>query len=324
MIFPLSRIFRRMMSSNPTSHFITLPNRPIVQENGETAQGPLKLHYWEWKGRQPTILFCHAASFHGRCYDRIINEALHGFHVIALDFRGHGQSQQHPPPYRFRWFGEDVLQLIETLNLPKDNLIGIGHSLGGYALTLAAVKAPRRLFQSLLLLDPVIFSPSFYGGLDDDTFDADFIRRRKSQWSSVEEMIARLEKREPFLRWPKDVLRDYCTYALDKNYKLSCVPDGEASIYKSSIQSDSNIYPLIEKSKFINDIPIHIVRSSLSLNQAQLKASPTAPDLVKLFKKGRDTLLKDSEHFFPMEQPELTIDLVKELIEENRALHSHL
>jgi pimeloyl-ACP methyl ester carboxylesterase len=323
MAFPLSRIFRRMMSSNPTSHFITLPNRPIVQENGDTVQGPLKLHYWEWKGHQPTILFCHAASFHSRCYDRIINEALHGFHVIALDFRGHGRSQQHPPPYRFRWFGEDVLQLIETLNLPTDNLIGIGHSVGGYALTLAAAKASRRLFQSLLLLDPVIFRPSLYLNAD-DTFDLDHIRRRKNQWSSVEEMISRLEKRELFSRWPEDVLRNYCTYALDENYKLSCAPDGEASIYISGIQSDSKIHQLIEKSKFINDIPIHIVRTAIPLTLGDLNASPTDPDLVKLLKKGRDTQMKEGTHLFPMEQPQLAIELVKELIEENRALHSRL
>src|SRR5579871_4845339 len=147
------------MSSNPTSHFIALPDRTIVQENGEIGRGPLKLHYWEWKGHEPTILLCHGVSFHGRCYDHIINEALRNFHVIALDFRGHGRSQQHPPPYRFQWIGEDVLQFIETLNLPKDNLIGIGHSIGGYALTWAAAKASRRLFQSLLLLDPVITAP---------------------------------------------------------------------------------------------------------------------------------------------------------------------
>ena len=112
------------MVTSVASRFIKLPNRPIVQSNGQTVQDSLELHYWEWKGRQPTILFCHAASFHGRCYDRIIEEALQGFHVIALDFRGHGRSQQHPPPYRFRWFGEDVLQFIETLELPTDNLVG--------------------------------------------------------------------------------------------------------------------------------------------------------------------------------------------------------
>ncbi len=271
MILPFSRIFRRMMSTGPTTRFITLPNRPIVQTNGEVTQGPLKLHYWEWKGHQPTILFCHAASFHGRCYDRIINEALRGFHVIALDFRGHGRSQQHPPPYRFRWFGEDVLQFIETLNLPKTNLIGIGHSVGGYALIWAAAKASRRLFQSLLILDPVIAPRSIYENSDGDPFNVDYILRRKNQWSSVEDMISRLEKRDLFSQWPKHIVRAYSETAANP-----------------------------------------------------LELSPTTPDLVEWFKKGRDTQLKNTKHLFPMEKPELVIDLVKELIEENKQIFAHL
>ncbi|CAF1071058.1 unnamed protein product [Rotaria sp. Silwood1] len=323
MIFTFSRIFRRMMSTCPSSHFITLPNRPIVQTNGETVHGPLKLHYWEWQGRQPTILFCHAASFHGRCYDRIINEALHGFHVIALDFRGHGRSQTHPPPYPFRWHGEDVLQFIETLNLNKDNLIGVGHSLGGYSLTRAAAAASSRLFQSLLLLDPVIFHRSMYQDHDYSS-TLDYIVRRKSQWLSVEDMISSLEKREPFSRWPPETLRSYCTYALDENNKLVCAPNGEASIYTSSILAESNLYPLIEKSKFIKDIPIHIVRSTFPNNFGQFDTSPTVPNLVKWFQKGRDTKLENSKHFFPMEQPQIVMDLVKELIKENEKLFCHL
>jgi len=147
-------------------------------------------------------------------------------------------------------------------------------------------------------------------------FKTDYVLRRKNQFSSIEDMISRLEKRPPFSRWPKDVLLDYCTYALDENYKLVCAPEGEASIYKSSLQSDSNIYPLIEQSEFIHDIPIHIIRSSIE-NFVELDSSPTAPELAKCFKKGRDTQLGDSKHLFPMEQPELTIDLIKEHMKEN-------
>jgi hypothetical protein len=152
-------------------------------------------------------------------------------------------------------------------------------------------------------------------------FNTDYVLRRKNQFSSIEDMISRLEQRPPFSRWPKDTLRDYCTYAVDENYKLVCAPDGEASIYKSSVQPDSNIYPLIEQSQFIHDIPIHIIRSTIE-NITELESSPTAPDLVKWFKKGRDTHLKDSKHLFPMEQPELTIDLIKQHRKEN--LHSKL
>jgi hypothetical protein len=189
--------------------------------------------------------------------------------------------------------------------------------MGGYVLTYAAAKASQRLFQSLLLFDPVIFHYSYYKDYSAiDMSNLDYILRRKNQWSSIEDMILSFEKRQPFSRWPKDTLRNYCTYALDENYKLVCAPAGEAAIYKSSAQSDTNIYPLIEQSKFIQDIPIHIVRSSFPYEIGQFDTSPTEPTLVKWFKKGRDTQLKDVKHFFPMEQPQLTIDLIKEYIKE--------
>lgn len=311
------------MSSNPTSHFVILPNRPIVQENGEIKNGPLRLHYWEWKGYQPTIIFCHAASFHGRCYDYIINEALKGYHVISLDCRGHGQSQRHSPPYQPQWFGEDLVRVIDTLNLPTDNLIGIGHSLGGYVLTYAAAIASKRLFRSLLLFDPGTFARSFYGIGDNKRIDAfDYILRRNSQWSSIEDMISRFEKRQPFSRWSKDTIRNYCTYAVDQNYKLTCSPEGEHSIYQLSFLSDTSIYPVIEQSKFIQDIPIHIVRSPHPFIIGQFETSPTAPDFAKSFKKGRDTQLENVKHFFPMEQPQLVVSFIKEHIQED--LRSHL
>ena len=312
------------MSSNPTSHFVVLPDRLIVQTDGEVVQGPLKLHYWEWKGRQPTILFCHAGSFHGRCYDHVINEALHGYHVIALDLRGHGRSQQHSAPYRFRWLGEDVLQFIEILNLPMDNLLGIGHSMGGYALTYAAATASKRLFRSLLLFDPGI-PPRLLYGIGDEKLDSlEYILRRKKKWLSIEEMFSKFEQREPFSRWSKDTLRQYCTYALDENYRLTCSPEGEHSLYQSSLQTESNIYPIIEQSKYIHDIPIHVVRSALPMNVGQFDTSPTAPDLVKSFRNGRDTYLDHVKHLFPMEQPQVMIDLIKEMIKEYEKPRSNL
>jgi hypothetical protein len=137
-------------------------------------------------------------------------------------------------------------------------------------------------------------------------------------------MISRLEKRGMFSKWPKDVLRDYCTYALDENYKLVCAPAGEATIYQSSSKPEANPYPLIEKSKFINDIPIRIVRASTIDSIDPFETSTTYPDLVKWFKKGRDTQLENSTHLFPMEKPQIAIDLVKQFIEENKKLFSHL
>lgn len=305
------------MSSIPTSHFVTIPNRPFVQENGEITRGPLTIHYWDWKGREPIIIFCHGCSFHSRCYDRIINEALNGFHVIAIDARGHGRSQAYFPPYDARWIGEDVLHVIETLQLPKGELIGVGHSMGGYLLTYAAAIASSRLFRSLILIDPGIFHHSLYGIGDKRLKELDYILRRQNQWPSIEEMISKLEKREPFSRWLKDVLKNYCIYALDENGKLKCTGDIEHSIYQSGLRTSSNVYPTIEQSKFIQDTNVYIVRTSLPFRVGQFDTSPTAPDLVKWFKKGKCTVLNNVTHLFPMEQPQLMINLLKDIMRED-------
>ncbi len=189
--------------------------------------------------------------------------------------------------------------------------------MGGYALTYAAAIAPKRLFRSLLLFDPAIVPRLSYGVGDQKVDALEYILRRKDQWSSIEEMISKFETREPFSRWPKDTLRNYCTYALDENYRLSCSSATEHALYKSGLQTESNIFPIIEQSKFIQDIPIHVVRSSLPFVVGQFEVSPTEPDLAKCFRKGRDTHLKNVKHFFPMEQPEVTIDFIQEMMKEN-------
>ena len=303
--------------AEPTSHFIKISNRPIVQSNGDTVIDSMMIHYWEWRGHRPTVIFCHAGSLHGRCYDHIIESALKGFHVIALDLRGHGRSQKHPPPYHFRWIGEDVFYFIEAMKLSKECLIGIGHSLGGYALTWAAAISPVRLFRSLLLVDPGIIPRSIYGIGDKRVESLDYILRRKSQWNSVEEMIERMEKRLPFSQWPNELVRKYCVYAIDENCRLQCTPEGEHSMYQSGLDSDSNIFPIIEQSTHIYEIPIHFVLSELDYVVGQFDTSPTPPTIIEWFPKGKLTRLKNVRHFFPMDKPQVMIDLVSKHMNED-------
>src|SRR5260370_13141450 len=109
----------------------------------------LNITVWEWPGDGAPILFCHATGFHGRCWDRVIRR-LAGRHCYAIDFRGHGRSGKPDPPFLWRSFGEDLAELARQLGLK--HAIGVGHSMGGHALTLAAALAPAA-FSRLLLLD---------------------------------------------------------------------------------------------------------------------------------------------------------------------------
>src|SRR5882762_2125300 len=131
---------------------------PPEPRERQLAINGLNLRVWEWLGDGAPILFCHATGFHSRCWDQVIRR-LHGRHCYALDFRGHGRSAKPDPPYRWRSFGEDAAELAQQLDL--ENAIGVGHSMGGHALTLAAALVPAA-FSRLILLDPVIRPPDSY------------------------------------------------------------------------------------------------------------------------------------------------------------------
>lgn len=265
----------------------------------------VELALWDWAGAEPAILFCHATGFHGRIWDEIVAR-LDGRRCIAFDARGHGRSSKPAPPYPWRNFGADVAALADSLGLR--GAVGVGHSQGGHAVTLAAALRPAA-FSSLVLLDPVIRPENGYYGLWERT---DFVRKRRNQWDSAQEMFARFEHRPPFDSWDRKMLRSYCEHALCANgagFVLACPPDVEASVYENSTAPESNIYTEIARV----EIPVHVVRGGRYRDPAEvMRISPTAPDLASRFRRGKDTCLAECSHFIPMEAPDLTAKFVAE------------
>jgi pimeloyl-ACP methyl ester carboxylesterase len=258
---------------------------------------------WDWPGEQTPILFCHANGFHGRIWDQVIRH-LPGRRCIAFDARGHGRSSKPAPPYHWRSFGADVAALAEALNF--DGAIGVGHSIGGHALTLGASLRPEA-FSRLLLLDPAIAPAHTYGQRWDHFA---FVRRRRNEWSSPEDMFERFKDRTPFDAWDRQVLQDYCVHALRRDADkctLACPPEIEACIYESSHALESNIYAEVASI----EIPVHVVRSGfMEDDPSSTRRSLTPPELAASFRRGVDTCLAEYSHFIPMEAPELTAKFV--------------
>ncbi|MEM8886511.1 MAG: DUF6638 family protein [Bacteroidota bacterium] len=55
---------------------------------------------------------------------------LTDFHILAVDQRGHGRSGGEPVTM-WHVFGEDLESFVRQLDLT--NIVGVGHSMGGYA-----------------------------------------------------------------------------------------------------------------------------------------------------------------------------------------------
>lgn len=261
----------------------------------------VELAWWEWPGEGPPVILCHATGFHGRCWDRIV-ERLPGRRVLAVDFRGHGRSGKPDDDYAWRRFGEDLAGL--TTHLEITAAVGVGHSMGGHAVALAAALNPAA-FGTLLLLDPVILAPDQYRG---SAAPLDFVLRRRNQWTSPREMFERFQSRAPFDRWHPEVLRDYCEHALDGPL-LACPPEVEASIYAQSGAIEANIHAEIGSV----GQPVTIVRSRDPYAYGKFDGSPTVPDLAARFRQGQDLHWTGVSHFIPMEAPNETVELILNL-----------
>lgn len=282
------------------------------KEHRFTLNG-VELCCFEWHGDpersdEAPVLLVHATGFHARCWDQVVAR-LNGRRAFAVDMRGHGRSDKQGP---LTWdvFGEDLAQLVRTLNL--EGAVGVGHSMGGHSLVQAAAANPAA-FRRLLLLDPVIFPPDRYlpGQPPGDYRDHPTARRR-NQWSSWEAMFQRFADRAPFSHWDPAVLEDYCRYGLaladdGDGYVLACPPWVEASVYVNSL--DADIHDQVAGLQ----VPVTVVRAKAPPAQREsmdFSSSPTWPGLAATFPHGRDLHLPDHSHFIPMEDPELVADLI--------------
>jgi pimeloyl-ACP methyl ester carboxylesterase len=112
----------------------------------------LSLHYLEWGSAiNPPLLLLHGGSAHAHWWDHIAGELAHEYRVIALDFRGHGDSGwATPPAYEIEDYVADVASVVEQLHLTP--FVLVGHSLGGLiALTYATLHAAT--LRALVIVD---------------------------------------------------------------------------------------------------------------------------------------------------------------------------
>ncbi len=91
----------------------------------------LKLHYVDWGNPgAPTLLLVHGARDHCRSWDGIAAALRHDWHVIALDMRGHGDSEHAQDGwYTVESFIYDLAEAIDQLTQKPVTIVG--HSMGG-------------------------------------------------------------------------------------------------------------------------------------------------------------------------------------------------
>ena len=303
-----------MPDNHPSRRESEQPSEHHAQLNG------VELCWFEWQGAatpdNPTIVMAHATGFHARCWDQVIR-LLPEFHVIAVDFRGHGRSAKPEPPYGWKDFGQDLVALVSHLEL--QDAIGVGHSMGGHSVIYTALHANRNVFAKMLLVDPVIKVDSSSAPPGEST--TSFVAKRRNYWSSTDEFVDHFKEKIPYSLWQEKVLIDYAEYGLLANpepvladqsdvLELACPPVIEAAIYAGA--GDSSFGSAL--GDINSEVLILRAKKAPPESKGGFLYSPTSPELSERFRLGTDVYLEEMTHFIPMQDPILVAERLRGML----------
>lgn len=163
------------------------------------------------------VLWSHATGFHGRVFDAAI-EALAAIAAgrcasTTFDYRGHGDTPA-PAGWDVDWdgYGDDATcvarDVAERAGAP---VVGVGHSMGGAGLVMAALRDPSR-FAALVVCEPIVFPPDVRAAPRGDNPLSAGARRRRRDFPSAEEAIANYSRKPPLDVLDPRVLADYVAH----------------------------------------------------------------------------------------------------------------
>lgn len=101
--------------------------------------GDIKLVYYE-RGRGETLLLIHGNNMNSMMMKKMFNYLSKFYHVIAVDSRGHGESENGKKIYSIELYAEDMMKFCRNKSL--SNIIVIGYSDGANVALAIAHKYP--------------------------------------------------------------------------------------------------------------------------------------------------------------------------------------
>ena len=237
------------------------------------------------------------------------------YRVIAIDARGHGDSDAPEVPDNYPWsaFVADLTTVAERIceSVGVDQIRrGIGSSFGGIVTAAAEARTPG-LFHQITMLDPPIhptqeliaalgvsleIPPSQREGIVAQTL------RRRSVWPDRDAAREAWRDKPLFAPWRDEAFTLYLDEGMadlpNGEVRLKCDPTVEAHIFASTGSLGFLDYgPYVQA-------PVHLVHAKQGFFPFDFYA-----ELAKRFPKC--TLLQlDAGHMLPLEAPEAVVELI--------------
>lgn len=204
----------------------------------------LRIHFLDWGAEgKPPLIMLHGIGRIAHTFDHIAPHFAVNYHVMAVDMRGHGDSDWDPKgAYLVEDYTKDIEGLATELHLR--NITIWGNSTGGRVAQVFAGLHPELV--SAVIAEDV--------GPERPTQIAESVTRQLKQedekgWTSEEELLAQLKRSNP--RTPDEILQAYAHYGSKRR------PDGRV-IWKRDPAIGNGFVPT-ELWRFVREIKSPII-----------------------------------------------------------------
>jgi pimeloyl-ACP methyl ester carboxylesterase len=240
------------------------------------------------------------------------------FRVIAMHLRPLWPGTKPEEIRSWHPFTDELLLFLQEQKITP--VIGAGHSMGAIVTLRTALSKPDQ-FQALILIDPVLFPPSFILGriilnviglgYKQHPLIAAALKRRR-YFEDLNQLFLSYRQKNIFRYLSEDALRAYINGivkpAQNGGYELVFSPEWEAQIYYSGIWRDLDLWRGLPGLK----VPTLIIRGE----ESDTFLNPVAQRIKRICPAISIATIEKSTHLVPLEKPESTFDITQGFLRE--------
>ncbi len=272
----------------------------------------MNIPHFDYGGEGTPLHFLHANGYPPDCYSPLFELLKTQHHVFGMKLRPLWDDSKIDDITDWHPLSDDLLHFLTTCR--HGPAIGVGHSIGGIVTLRAALRDPNK-FRALILLDPVLFVPSYLVmwnlvrtlGLGNILHPkiAGSLKRRRT-FDNLDMVFRGYRAREVFKHMSDENLRAYIAGIAkpktDGGFELIYSPEWESHIYLTGLR-DFDLWRELPKLQ----IPTLIIRGA----ETDTFLENAATLVRKKNPRIQIKTLENSTHILPLEYPEKVHNLMR-------------
>ena len=268
---------------------------------------------FDFGGAGLPLHFLHANGYPPDCYKPLFELLKTEYHVFGMPLRPLWDEAKIDDIKDWQPFSDDLRFFLSSQPAP---VIGVGHSIGAIVTLRAALRDPGK-FKALVLIDPVLFVPSFLFswrivralGLGDKFHPLILgAQKRRRTFDDLETVFRGYRNRNIFRYMSDENLRIYIegiTRKTSDGYELIYSPEWEAHIYRTGLR-DFDLWRDLPKL----EVPTLFIRGA----ETDTFLAAAAKLVKQRQPKVRVEALDKSTHLLPLERPQAVFEIMQSFL----------